>query len=132
MPWIVNDGPPATSQRAAPSVQGKAQDVPLCAPQKWVPRSRLIEWSEVPRRGNERAAPLPHASIRRLVSGFSPLQLAHAGPRTGLTRTTEVEPGAMMRMGGDTTHKKTQDLCKRAKTKKRFLFLCVICTEINK
>jgi len=29
-----------------------------------------------------------------------------------------------MRMGGDTTHKKTQDLCKRAKTKKRFLFRC--------
>ena len=63
MRWIVNDGPPATSQRAAPSVQGKAQDVPLCAPQKWVPRSRLIEWSEVSRtRGSERVAPLPHAS----------------------------------------------------------------------
>ena len=35
-----------------------------------------------------------------------------------------------MRMGGDTTHKKTQDLCKKAKTKKRFLFsLCHVRRE---
>ena len=35
-----------------------------------------------------------------------------------------------MRMGGDTTHKKTQDLCKiRPKPKRDFYFLCVMCTE---
>lgn len=76
MLWTVIDGSTATTHRAAPSVQGKAQD----APQKWVPRSRLIEWSEVPRRGNERAAPLPHASIRRLVSHRCSWRMQALGP----------------------------------------------------
>ena len=35
-----------------------------------------------------------------------------------------------MRMGGDTTHKKTQDLCKiRPKPKRDFYFLCVMYGE---